>query len=185
MVINNRMRCLVVTLMRCIRFIGFAFWPSRDSVAFTWFVCWCCLARFCLVVSIAFVWFHYFRVICLLVSPSCDLVTFSWFVCWRHLRVTLLVSHDLFLGVAFVRLCYFHVILFVGLCYFRMICLLATHSYDFVWLCAPRSCDFITFTRFVCWRHLHVTLFGCECRVRAISLLSRDLFVVIAFMRLY
>jgi hypothetical protein len=110
----------------------------------------------------AFVW--------LSASPLCDFITFVWFVCWCHLRATWLLSHDLFVGVTFVWLCWFHTI-----------CFLASPSCDFVtftWFCLL---DFVTFAWFVCWRRIHTTLFGCAHRVRAISLLSRDLFVGVTF----
>jgi hypothetical protein len=41
MVMNNKMRCLIVTLTHFIRYIGFILPPSRDSVTFVGFVCWC------------------------------------------------------------------------------------------------------------------------------------------------
>jgi hypothetical protein len=98
-----------------------------------------------LFVGVTFVRLGYFLMICLLASPSCDFVGFTRFVSWRRLRATLLLSrdfacwtlllsHDLFVGDAFIRLCLVVRTAFVRFHYFHAICLLASPSRDFVWL---------------------------------------------------
>jgi hypothetical protein len=84
MVINNRMRCPIVTLMHFIRFTGFALQPSCDSIAFAQFACRCCL--------------H-------VILFGCERhLHATLFGCRGRLRAVSLLSRDLFVGIVIVRL---------------------------------------------------------------------------------